>query len=283
MNERIDLHIHSYFSDGEYSPNELAEMAKAKGLSIISITDHDTLAGNKSYFNNPSNNITVIPGIELSAFSKKGRMHILGYGFDISNKQLNDSLINLKNSSINSVLSIIEQIKRDYKIVFNYDDLKGLFNSNHNMNRVDIAKLCVKNNYAINIEDAFNRYLIEAKKKINGINNKPLPEECINLINNSGGIASLAHPKSLELSYDELSKCIEILVSAGLKAIEVYHSSHSDEEKKHYLELAKKFNLLISGGSDYHGPLVKPNIILGNINNNNLHANDLSIIRQLKK
>lgn len=280
---KIDLHIHSCFSDGEYCPSEIVEIAKRQGLDTISITDHDTLDGNFKYYEKECDDICFIPGIELSAFSKKGRMHILGYGIDIYNKDLNDTLVNLKNNSVNSVLSVIEQIKRDYKIIFSYDDLKDLINSNHNINRVDIAKLCVKNGYAVNVRDAFDKYLIEAKKRVIGINNKLLPEECICLISDSGGIPTLAHPKSLELSDDELLKCVQRLASAGLKAIEVYHSSHSDEERRYYLDIAKRCNLLVSGGSDYHGPCVKPDIEIGSGKSNNLCINDLSILRQLKK
>ncbi len=284
-NNLVDLHTHSIYSDGDLSPEELINLAKSKNIKSLAITDHDTINGNlaileKGFFQDQE--IQIIPGIELSAKVPKGRMHILGYDIDLKNKELNKKMKELENNSINSVLSIIEQIKRDYGIIFTYQELKELVNATHNLGRPDIAKLIVKNGYAKTIQEAFDLYLIDAHQKTRG-NNKGLSyQECLNLILNSGGIPVLAHPHSLELNEKELLLLIKEMINNGLQGIEVYHSNHTKEQTKLYLEIARKYNLLISGGTDYHGKSVKPDIELGTGRNNNVMIRSLSILNHLK-
>ena len=279
----IDLHTHTNYSDGDLSPYELIKLAIEKRIGTLGITDHDTLGGIKKVDRSDSlivdSGIQIIDGIELSAKVSKGRMHILGYDIDINDINLNKKMSELKDNSINSVLSIMEQIKKDYGIVFRYDDIKELVNSNHNLGRPDLAKLCVKYGYASSVQDAFDKYLIAAHNKTRSTS-KGLPyEECIELILQSKGIPILAHPKSLELSEKEFLMLLKEMINFGLKGIEVYHSSHTEEETEYYLEIANKYNLLISGGSDYHGPTVKPDIELGTGKNNNIYIKQLSLLK----
>ena len=281
----IDMHTHTNYSDGDLSPQELIRLAIDKRIGTIAITDHDTIEGIKKVNKNEDiivdSGIKIINGIELSAKTDKGRMHILGYGIDLNNSALNKKMIDLKDNSINSVLSIMEQIKRDYGIKFSYNDIKELVNANHNLGRPDLAKLCIKYGYANTVQDAFDKYLIDAYNKTRQ-NSKGLQyQECLELITNSGGIPVLAHPKSLELSEKEFLILLKDMISCGLKGIEVYHSSHTKEEMKYYLEIANKYDLLISGGSDYHGKTVKPDIELGTGKNNNIRIKKLSILNNL--
>lgn len=278
----VDLHTHTNYSDGELSPMELIKLAVNKGVSTLSITDHDTILGIKSVDKEDSfiveSGINIINGIELSAKADRGRMHILGYGIDLNNIELNEKMSELRDNSINSVLSIMEQIKRDYGIIFKYDDIKELVNANHNLGRPDLAKLCVKYGYASNVQDAFDKYLIDAYNKTRKTGKGISYEECFNLILNSGGIPVLAHPKSLELSEVELMNLLEEMIKCGLCGIEAYHSSHSKEEINLYLELASKYDLLVSGGSDYHGVIVKPGIEIGTGCHDNIKVKKLSIL-----
>lgn len=261
----VDMHMHSIYSDGDLTPNELIKEAYKNNIGIISITDHDTLIGLKkidtSYEEN--NYVRIIPGIELSAKTNKGRMHILGYGFDVNDKVLNDKMSELKNNSIYSVMAIINQLKIDYDIVFDDLDIKELFSNVGNIGRPHIAKLLIKYGYVNDVQEAFDKYLSAAYRKTK-ILNKGIPyKECICLIKNAGGISVLAHPNQLLLNDYELEGKIKEMVANGLDGIEVYHSGHSKEETKKYLSLANKYNLLISGGSDYHGKSVKPNVEIG--------------------
>lgn len=283
----IDMHTHTNYSDGDLSPQELISLAIDKRIKTLAITDHDTINGIKQVNKNEDiivdSGIEIINGIELSAKVDKGRMHILGYGIDLNNKELNKKMVDLKDNSINSVLSIMEQIKRDYGIRFSYEDIKELVNANHNLGRPDLAKLCVKYGYAITIQDAFDKYLIDAHNKIRQVSKGLQYQECLELITNSNGIPVLAHPKSLELSEKEFLILLKEMISCGLKGIEVYHSSHSKEEMKYYLKIANKYNLLISGGSDFHGKSVKPDIELGTGKDNNIRIKKLSLLDILHK
>lgn len=282
----IDLHTHTTSSDGDLSPQELIRLAIDKRIGIIAITDHDTIEGIKKVNRNEdivvASGIKIINGIELSAKTDKGRMHILGYDIDLENSSLNKKMINLKDNSINSVLSIMEQIKRDYGIKFSYEDIKELVNANHNLGRPDLAKLCVKYGYATTFQDAFDKYLIDAHNKTRQTSKGLQYQECLELITNSGGIPVLAHPKSLELSEKEFLILLNEMISHGLQGIEVYHSSHTKEEREFFMEIANRYGLLVSGGSDYHGKSVKPEIELGSGTNNNVLVRKLSILDKIK-
>ncbi|MGM9877808.1 MAG: PHP domain-containing protein [Bacilli bacterium] len=282
----IDMHTHTNYSDGDLSPQELIRLAIDKRIKTLAITDHDTIEGIKKVNRNEDiivdSGIEIINGIELSAKVNKGRMHILGYDIDLNNKALNKKMIDLKDNSINSVLSIMEQIKKDYEIRFGYEDIKQLVNANHNLGRPDLAKLCVKYGYASTFQDAFDKYLVDAYNKTRHTRKGLQYNECLELITNSGGIPVLAHPKSLQLSEKEFLILLKDMINCGLKGIEVYHSSHTKEEMQYYLEIANKYNLLISGGSDFHGKTVKPNIELGTGDNNNLKIKKLSLLNKIK-
>ncbi len=282
----IDMHTHTIYSDGNLSPEELLRLAIDKKIGTISITDHDTIDGIKSLDRNMSiivdSGINIINGIELSAAATKGRMHILGYGIDLDDEYLNNKMKEIKSNSINSIISIIEQIKRDYNIIFDYEDIRKLINSNSNIGRPDIAKLCVKYGYSISPQEAFDKYLIEAYDKVRKYGIRITKEECTELIIKSGGIPVIAHPKSLELSNKELLIFLKEMITCGLMGIEVYHPSHNKEETEYYSYLANKYNLLISGGSDFHGEIIKPNIELGSGINNNINIKKLSILDKLK-
>ncbi|MBR3660837.1 MAG: PHP domain-containing protein [Bacilli bacterium] len=283
----IDMHTHTNYSDGDLSPEKLIRLAIDKRIGTLAITDHDTIEGIKKVNRNENiivdSGIEIINGIELSAKTDKGRMHILGYGIDLKNKALNKKMIDLKDNSINSVLSIMEQIKRDYGIRFSYEDIKALVNANHNLGRPYLAKLCVKYGYATTSQDAFDKYLIDAHNKTRQTSKGLQYQECLELITNSGGIPVLAHPKSLELSEKEFLILLKEMIRCGLKGIEVYHSSHSKEEMDYYLEIAKQYGLLISGGSDFHGKTVKPDIELGTGKDNNIMIKKLSLLDKLHK
>ena len=283
----IDMHTHTNYSDGDLSPQDLIRLAINKRIGTLAITDHDTIEGIKKVNRNEDiiidSGIEIINGIELSAKTNKGRMHILGYGIDLNNIALNKKMTDLRDNSINSVLSIMEQIKRDYGIRFSYEDIKELVNANHNLGRPDLAKLCVKYGYATTFQDAFDKYLIEAHNKTRQTSKGLQYQECLELIKNSGGIPVLAHPKSLELSEKEFLILLKEMISCGLKGIEVYHSSHSKEEMDYYLEIANKYGLLISGGSDFHGKTVKPDIELGTGKDNNIRIKKLSLLDKLHK
>ena len=281
MEKLIDMHMHTNYSDGELSPDELIKLAIKRNVGVMAITDHDTLRGIKSVDKSKYPEIEIIDGIELSAKVSKGQLHILGYGMDLENVFLNRKMSELQTNSINSVITVYAQIKKDYDIRFNYEDLVSLFTTNHNLGRPDLAKLCIKYGYASTVQEAFDKYLIPAYEK-NRSYSKGLPyNECIDLIKNSGGIPVLAHPKSLKMEEKEFLVFLRKMIECGLKGIEAYHSSHSKEEMEFYRRVAEDYGLLVSAGSDYHGKTVKPDIEVGTGNNNNIKIKKLSLVDYL--
>ena len=162
-----------------------------------------------------------------------------------------------------------------------YEDIKSLINVNHNLERVDVAHLLVKNGLVPNIPEAFEKYLVSAYEKVRTINNGLTYEECINLILSSGGIPILAHPKTLKLNEKEFLTLLKDMLKSGLMGMECYHSNFTKEEMAYYLEIANRYNLLVSGGSDFHGS-AKPDVSLGTGKNNNLYIRKLSILDKLK-
>ena len=278
----IDMHMHTCYSDGELTPDELIEYAISRNVGTMAITDHDTINGLKNINKKYDNKIDIYNGIELSAKVPKGTMHILGYDIDINNQALNDKMHELKNNSLQIILSLIEQLKKDYGIIFDYEEIKELINSNHNLGRPDLAMLLLKRGLVSSIREGFDKYLNDADDKIKGTNKKLTYQECLSLIINSGGIPVLAHPKTLKLNKEELTELLSKMKKCGLRGIEVYHSNHSQEERELYESLANEFDLLISGGSDYHGRIVKPDIEVATGRNNNLKIKRLSLVDELK-
>ena len=280
MEKLIDLHMHSIYSDGELTPDELINECIKKNIKTISITDHDNIGAYKnisSHFLNDKR-INIIPGIELKTKTDKGTMHILGYYIDVNNKELNNKIKELKNNSIYHIISLLHQIKKDYNIVFETEDIQKLICKIGNIGRPDIAKLCIKYGYVNSVKEAFDKYLIEAYEKIRNNSDSLSYKECIDLITHASGLPVLAHPNTLKKDDKELLELLKNMKKCGLKGIEVYHSSYTEEEKRKYLKMAKDLDLLVSGGSDYHGKTVKPEIELGTGKNNNLKIKKLSIL-----
>lgn len=275
----IDMHTHTKYSDGELTPDELILKAKNEGLSTIAITDHDTLLGIQN-ITIPKEEIQVINGIEISAKVPIGIMHILGYDIDIYDSNLNEKMKQLHNISLYAVTAIICQLKKDYDITFSTEEILEILNRESNIGRPDIAKLLIKNGYVSTVQEAFEKYLLEANRKCVQTKKGIPMDECIKLIKEAGGLAVLAHPITLKKSPEELDDLVGQLVDFGLDGIEVYHSEHSEQNCEEYLHLADKYNLLISAGSDYHGPIVKPSIELGR-GKNNIKVKQLSLLDEI--
>ena len=193
MDRLIDMHIHTTFSDGEYTPDEVIKMAMDKGIGTIAITDHDSIMGIKSVDKSLYPDIEIVNGIELSAKVPKGTMHILGYGIDLESEVLNNRIRELRLNSLRAVRSLIEQLYKDTNIRFNEVDLDELYAKTEykNIGRPDVAKLCIKYGYTKTSPEAFRKYLNPAHEKTRAAS-KGIPyEECIDLIKKSGGIPVL--------------------------------------------------------------------------------------------
>ena len=274
----IDLHTHTTASDGQYSPNEVIEQAIKSQVNTIAITDHDTVLGLDSVnYNDPR--IKTIPGIEITVKRERGRMHIVGLGIDYKNKELLEFLHNMKEYNRHNLNNIITYLKEN-NIHLNEEDIKAVFEKETNIGRPDIAKLLIKEGYVETVQEAFDKYLIEAFLKTRHLNFGYSYKDVLDVIKGANGISILAHPNSLELSNDEFEELIKDLIENNLDGLEIYHSNMSQEEREYYMYIARKYQLYISGGSDYHGEKVKTDIKLGT-GKNNLYITELPILKRL--
>ena len=242
-----DLHIHSSYSDGIYTPEEILKLAVNNKIKCISITDHDSIIAQEKVLNNAVDFLNIIPGIELSSKYNDSEIHILGYFIDIKNDKLNNTLNNLKRKRIERTIEILDKLK-----LYGIDlDINELPVKSSTIGRGNIAQLMIKKGYVENKYEAFSRYL--AKDKCAYIDGEKLScKEAINIIMESGGIPVLAHPGKIYRDI-EIEKMIKEFKCYGIKGIEVYHPSHTRDKINYFYNISKKYKLLITGGSDFHG------------------------------
>ena len=258
----IDLHTHTNLSDGDSNPDKVLSDAIRQYIKVIALTDHDTIKGIKSVDKSKYPELEKINGIDLSAKVPVGRLHILGFGIDLDNQELNDGVEKLRLNNINTMLELIKQLEIDFGIRFSNEDNEEMIENYNNLGSPHVARLLINYGYVQTVQEAFDKYLVYSYDKFCD-RKKGLPySECIKLIINAGGIPVLAHPHTLKMNRVELEEFLQELIDLGLKGIEVYHSNISFEDRLFYLELADKYNLFITGGTDYHGKTVKPDIEL---------------------
>lgn len=248
-----DLHIHSSESDGALKPKDIISMAKKENVKCIAITDHDCIS---SQYDLEDQDILIIPGIEFSSKYKENEIHILGYYIDIHNKSLISAINKVHKSRIDRTRDIVLKLKK-YNIEL---DINELLSSSPTIGRGNIADMMVSKGCISSYKEAFTTYLAKGKSAyIEG--DKLGYKEVIKLINESGGIAVLAHPGKIYKSIG-IEKMIIELKSYGMKGIEVYHPSHNREQINYFYNLSKKHKLLITGGSDFHS-IEKSNHLIG--------------------
>jgi len=274
----IDLHIHSTASDGSYSPMQIISLAVQLELSAISITDHDTIAGVKEVVKAgipPA--LEFISGVEISTappsfFSSLASFHMLGYGFDVDNKELNSTLKQLQHSRDCRNPKILERLK---KLGFNVSMEEVLIEAGNGLiGRPHIAIVMLNNGMVKSFREAFDKYLGKGKPAY--VEKDQIScEKAITVIKNAGGVSVLAHPYYLiatklntsepnstqpNFNADEKKKfeyLLAYLKEIGLGGIEVYYPEHNQAHVKYFLSLAEKYELLITGGSDFHGSINK--------------------------
>lgn len=267
----IDLHTHSNVSDGILTPKELILYAKSKGIKAISLTDHDTVKGLQDASDIAcQNGIEFINGIEFSAeFNKYSEeLHIIGLFIDITN----DYFIKFCSKMVESRLDRNNKLLKflnDKGIDIKKEELIEENPYFENIGKPNFARLLVKKKIAKNIFEAFNNYLSNEKLKNFVKRIKFKDNEIIKAIHKANGIAILAHPDQLGIQDNmELINFIKDLKDKGLDGIEVYYPGYKSKDIKFYKSIAKKFDLLLSGGSDFHGPNTRINVEIGKYGKN---------------
>lgn len=285
MSKLIDLHIHSIYSDGKYNPKDIFKLAKENNVGLISITDHDDIRSaqeirKKTY----DNDLLFVNGVELSTLTsiddKSFRVHILGYGYDEDNIELNKLLNNKKLIREIANTEYLESMCKKYSFLNPkmIDDIEK--NKFIRFSRL-IIKYLEDNNYSKEQIETIINYL--NNNKCIYPNYEFSDEEAISLLLSSKGIPVLAHPYQYRLTEKEERKLIERLKSIGLQGIEIYHSGDTKEGMKLQEKLCSEYNLLWSAGSDYHTDIDDDDNKIGLGKNNNLMIEDCSIIKVLKK
>ncbi len=260
---RIDLHSHSTASDGRLTPVQLVEMAKNRGLSAIALTDHDTVAGLAMFHEaGKKRGIETVSGVEVSADFEKGTMHILGLFVDSQNQEFRAFLKSLANGrKVRNPLIIQKLNELGMKITMQEVEQEAGVSENCSgggaidkcVGRPHIAAVLIRKGFIKNKQEAFDNFLAKGKPAY-----VPrfvaTPAESIRQIHNAEGFAILAHPFYLKAEDDvELESIVADLKTKGLDGIEVYYSTHTQEQKEVADKIAKNLSLLVSGGSDFHG------------------------------
>ncbi len=257
---RLDLHLHTTYSDGSLTPVEVLALAKHANVTALAITDHDILDGiPEAVVAGKDLGIEVIPGVEISSRYGESELHILGYFVDRSDATLLSRLARLRESRHSRNPKIIEKL-RSLGLAVTYDDVIALAGT-PSVGRPHIARVLMQKGYVTSAKEAFDRYLANGAAAYVP-RDLPEPETAVRWITEAGGVAVLAHPTWVRESEEGLFKLCANLKEAGLRGIEVHYSTHTKSQTSDYLRLATKLGLLVTGGSDFHG-VTKPDIEVG--------------------
>lgn len=245
----IDLHLHTTASDGRSTPEALVREVVAAGIRVMAVTDHDTVAAVPAVVAAATAaGVTCVTGIEMTAVHVRRDIHVLGYFVDAADPDLATFLETQRADRRRRVMEIAARLEELDAPIDATPLIEAGRQGGRALGRPAVAAALVSAGHATDIADAFDRFLSEGRPAYIVRQGVP-PAEVIARIHRAGGVASLAHAGKYGL--DEI---IPGLVEHGLRAIEVFHPDHSPEDVARYQEMADRFSLLVTGGSDYHGP-----------------------------
>ena len=267
----IDLHVHSTFSDGSLTPEQLVERALDIGLTAMALTDHDCTGGIDRFLaacrrsgepggeGDMGRELMGIPGVEISAEVSRGTLHMLGYFIDHRNGDLEKALKRMRGGRRTRNREILRRLN-DLGLELTWDEVAG-FAGQDVIGRPHFAQALMARGHVSSKSAAFDLYLAKGKPAY-ADRFRLSPADSMSAILNAGGIPVLAHPFTLELDREALRKHVAELKGMGLQGIEAYYPEHSGERTQEYLALAMEFGLVVTGGSDFHGE-INPAITLG--------------------
>ena len=255
MYNTADLHLHTNASDGSDTPKELIAKAKARGIEVVAISDHDTLAGSLEAINLPYDGVKVVTGIEFSCHHYGEcdfDCHVLGYGFDPNHEAILGAIRHGREMRLFKLEARLKYLKEHFDISFSDSDIEWLHSLN-SVARPHLGQLLIRYGYVADMSEAFDKYL-----KVGGFPDDRIDAgEAIEAIKRSGGVAVYAHPiggeREKRLTKEEVAKRIDALINIGLDGLECYYSRYSEDDEAMLVGIAKEKGLLVSGGSDYHG------------------------------
>lgn len=248
----IDLHAHSTASDGTLEPSELIAYAHAMGLSAIALTDHDTVAGLDEAAQAASQyGITFVPGIELEISIDHGVFHLLGLGLTNWHGRLEQALETVLAFRRARNVAMLRRL-RDAGLVARYEELEKI-SGHETVGRPHFAVLLVEKGLASDYQDAFDRFIGDGRP-FHETKRAITLEAALDAIHGAGGKAVIAHPYSLQLGWSALETHFEQWHEMGVDGVEAHHPNMSRQTCRRFESLAKRLGMVVSSGSDYHGP-----------------------------
>ncbi len=245
---KVDLHIHTTASDGKFSPEEIVRKASEIGLAYIAITDHDSISGvnpaREAAVSFPG--VTVIGGVEINTDIPSGELHVLGYLFNPEGDELKTVLERLRNSRVERAKKMVHKLGM-LGINIEFERVKELAGTG-SIGRPHVAQAMLEKDYVTSFREAFNKYISRGCPAYVE-RDKITPIEATQLILRAGGIPVMAHP----FTFDNPEKLINQCKAAGLIGLEVYYGSYSSDQVQLLLQISNKYNLIPTGGSDFHG------------------------------
>lgn len=251
MQLKADLHTHSRYSDGKYTPQEVCQRAKANGVQLLSITDHDTMGGSEEkQACAKANGLLYVVGWEVSAYLGATKVHITGY-----NCQQTDDYFRFLQQRIDSSYARAEeniQKLKELGFQLTIDDVRArLQDKNGPIHTSHVARAAAACSGGLSSGFFMSEYLTVGKPAFSSIG-RPTPQDAIEIIHTLGGIASIAHPGRITLDFENKENLIKALCAYGVDGIEAVYTTHTKQETEYFLSLAEKFGLLVTGGSDTH-------------------------------
>jgi 3',5'-nucleoside bisphosphate phosphatase len=245
----IDLHMHTVFSDGASTPEELVQALAAQKLEAFAVTDHDNTVS-LQYVEQAAEGtgMTVIPGIEINTYWGTQEVHVLGYYIDPEADALQEIIDEHRVRRVEQMKRFADKLKGLARLDVSYDDIAAKAKASGVMGRPHVAQVILEKGGAANIGEAFSKYL--GKDCLTYVNRDTVsPHEAVEAIYESGGIPVIAHPKDME-GVEALAKD---LMNYGLRGLEAYHRGHSPAHIEFHCTLAEKLGLIVTGGTDFHG------------------------------
>ena len=255
---KTDLHIHTYFSDGVFSPEKIVDTAVDVGLGAIAITDHDNIlaydvAQKHIKEKGLQGKIRVIRGIEVNTLYKDNEVHILGYLMDVTNSDFQKLIKTQQQARIKQAKEILNLLYKKEGIRIKFEDVKSI-------GRPHIARAITSAGGTNNVMDAYAKY-IHINSPVYVPRKTVSPQDAVEIIYDAGGIPVIAHPHDLESLAEPL---IKDLMNYGLRGIEAYHRKHSPAMVEYFSSMAENLGLIVTGGSDFHAPnILNGQIVLG--------------------
>lgn len=263
---KIDLHVHSTYSDGAFTPQKVVDTAIEQGIEALAITDHDNVLAfehAQAYAAQKAeeagkNVIEILPGVEINTLWEGHEIHILGYFMDFQNQPFQDMLKYQQHARAEQTIKILDELRKQEHIDISFEQIKSLVAEGGSIGRPHIAKSIVTAGGVGNIIEAYNKF-INDRSPVYVRRKTVSPHEAVETIYDAGGIPVIAHPCDLE----KVEDLIKDLMNYGLRGIEAYHRKHSPAMVEYYSSMAEELGLIVTGGSDFHGPSMSGQIFLG--------------------